>query len=123
MILLFHYGAKDLVIFLKVCNTPHDYIKVTIGTNSIVINSVSVFGVVTLNVREYQHIIITGLNQVIIAIYVNRPKFSTNINTSIYSVDYEITLKTDVKYYDLHILSNEVKISNYVQYVNSIDIT
>jgi hypothetical protein len=111
------------VIFLKVCNTPHDYIKVTIGTNSIVINSVSVFGVVTLNVREYQHIIITGLNQVIIAIYVNRPKFSTNINTSIYSVDYEITLKTDVKYYDLHILSNEVKISNYVQYVNSIDIT
>ena len=96
-------GSGDI---FKVFNTG-DYIKVTIGTNSISIKGVSVSGV-TLNVGQYNHIVITGLNQVITAVYVNGTKFSTNVNIGSYTFNYDndqITLKTDVKYYDLRIFN------------------
>ena len=110
----------------KVFNTTTDYIKVTIGTNSISINSVGVSGV-TLDVGQYNHIVIIGLNQLITLVYVNGTKFSTNVSISDYAFNYDndaITLHTDAKYYDLRIFNktlSDTKITSLFNIGNNID--
>jgi alpha-tubulin suppressor-like RCC1 family protein len=120
---LWSQGSGDI---FKVFNTS-DYFKLTIETNSITINSVSVPAFITLNVGEYNHIVITCLNQVIIAVYVNGTKFSTNINISSYVFNYEydkIRLNTQVKYYDLRIFNktlSDTKITSLYNIGTNID--
>jgi len=118
-------GSGDI---FKVFNTSNsnEYIKVTIGTNSISINGDSVPDVI-LDVGEYNHIVITGLNQVITLVYVNGTKFSTSVDISDYTFNYDndaITLKTDVEYYDLRIFNktlSDTKITSLFDIGNNID--
>jgi hypothetical protein len=95
--------CKGSGVLFKIHNDSSNYIKIDIGTNSLLLNGTSI-GAVTIDITLYNHIVITKEY-----VYVNNTEFPHNISlptdyTFTYGND-KVELDPTIEYYDMRIFN------------------
>jgi len=94
--------CKGNGVLFKIHNGTSDYIKIDIGTNSLLLNGTSIGDNVTIDTTAYNHILITKEY-----VYVNNTQ-SFNISLPDYTFNYaddKLLLDTGIEYYDMRIFN------------------
>ena len=94
--------CKGSGVLFRIYNGSSNYIKIDIGTNSLLLNGTSI-GAVTIDTTAYNHILITKEY-----VYVNNIKVPNNISLPNYTFNYEndiVLLDANIEYYDMRIFN------------------